>query len=75
MNIAPHQAEVDENEYVPFVLADYIDNPVSLARIEKGLTRRQLAERLGVAVGYLGRVERQDEVTAELLARVRKVLE
>ncbi|MCX7176718.1 MAG: helix-turn-helix transcriptional regulator [Proteobacteria bacterium] len=74
MNKTPHQVEGDENEYVPFVLADYIHNPVSLARIENRLTRKQLAERLGITVGYLGKIERQDEVKPALVDRVSEAI-
>ena len=32
-----------EQAYVPFVLEDYVDNPVALARIKVGITQEQLA--------------------------------
>lgn len=67
-------AKKDE-EYVPFVLGDYVDNPVALARMTAHLTQKELAERLGVTQAYISKVERQDQVTPQLLARVNAALE
>jgi len=62
------------NEYVPFVLEDYVDNPVALARMKAHLTQNELAERLGVTQAYISKVERQDKVTPLLLSRVKAAL-
>jgi DNA-binding XRE family transcriptional regulator len=61
-------------EYVPFILEDYIDNPVALTRMKANMTQKELAERLGVTQAYISKVERQDKVTPQLLARVRAAL-
>ena len=61
-------------EYVPFVLEDYIDNPVALARMSAHMTQKELAERLGVTQAYISKVERQDKVTPLLLSRVKAAL-
>ncbi|MCZ2174107.1 MAG: helix-turn-helix domain-containing protein [Burkholderiales bacterium] len=62
------------DEYVPFVLEDYVDNPVALARIKAHLTQQELAERLGVSQAYISKIERQDKITPALLDRVAKAI-
>lgn len=61
----------DEKVYEPFVLEDYVDNPVALARIKAGITQEQLAQFLGVSQAYVSQIERRDTVTNKLLERVR----
>lgn len=73
-NELAHKGKSSDDEFVPFVLEDYVDNPVALARMKAHLTQEQLAERLGVSQAYVSKIERQDKVTAKLLERVRKVL-
>ena len=63
------------DEYVPFVLEDYVDNPAALARMKAHLTQKELAERLGVTQAYISNVERQDKVTPQLLARVKAAIQ
>lgn len=65
---------VANDEYVPFVLEDYVDNPIALARMKAHLTQKQLAERLGVTQAYISKVERQDKATPALLDRVTKAI-
>ena len=38
-------------EYVPFVLDDYVDNPVALARMKAHITQKELAQRLAERLG------------------------
>lgn len=64
----------DEQAYVPFVLEDYVDNPVAIARIKAGITQGQLAQRLGVSQAYISQVERRTNVTNKMLERVRTAL-
>ncbi len=61
-------------DYVPFVLEDYVDNPVSVARIKAGLSQAELAERLGVSQAYISKVEAQEKVSAKLMQRVSEAL-
>lgn len=61
-------------QYVPFVLEDYVGNPVALARMKAHLTQKQLAECMGVSQAYISKVERQDEVTPALLGRAIKAM-
>ena len=65
----------DDDDYVPFDPADYIDNPVALARLKAHVRQKELAELLGVTQAYISKVENQDAVSPRLLARVREALE
>ena len=65
---------INDDEFVPFELEDYVDNPVALARMKSHLTQAQLAERMEVSQAYVSKIERQDNVTAKLLVRVKKAL-
>ena len=60
----------DDDEYVPFVLENYVDNPVALARMKAHITQKELAERMGVTQAYISKTERQGKVTPKLLERV-----
>ena len=67
-------AAEDDDEYIPFVLEDYVNNPVALARMKAHITQKELAERMGVSQAYISKIERQEKVTPKLLARVRELL-
>jgi len=69
-----HPKGKSDDDYVPFVLEDYVDNPVALARMKAHLTQIELAERLGVSQAYISKIERQDKVTPQLMARVKMAL-
>ena len=60
-----------EQAYEPFILEDYVDNPVALARIKAGITQEQLAQRLGVSQAYVSQLERRSHLTNKMLERVR----
>ncbi len=59
-----------DDEYTPFELEDYVDNPVALARIKAHLSQQELAKRMGVSQACISKVENQDKVTPKLLDRV-----
>lgn len=61
-------------DYAPFVLEDYVQNPVALARIKAHLTQQEIAERLGVSQAYISKIERQHKVTPQLLERITKAI-
>lgn len=63
-----------ENDYAPFQVEDYVDNPVALARIKARVSQSELARRLGVSQAYISKIERQDRVTENLLGRVTTAL-
>ena len=60
-----------EQAYEPFILEDYVDNPVALARIKAGITQEQLAQRLSVSQAYVSQLERRSHLTNKMLERVR----
>lgn len=66
---------VEQDDYIPFMLEDYVDNPVALARIKARMTQDQLAQRLGVSQAYVSKLEKQTKVTAKVLTKVRGALE
>ena len=68
-------AGAEQDDYVPFELEDYVDNPVALARIKARMTQDQLAQRLGVSQAYISKLEKQAKVTSKVLANVRAALE
>lgn len=63
-----------DDDYVPFDPADYVDNPVALARIKAHLTQKELAKRMNVTQAYISKIERQDKVTVKLLQKVKEAL-
>lgn len=67
--------EPNDDEFVPFILSDYIKNPIRVMRIEAGLSQSQFARRLGVSQGYVSRIEgRHFKVSDSLLNRARAAL-
>ena len=63
-----------KDNYVPFVLEEYIDNPIALARIKAGITQLELAERLEVSQAYISKLERQLSLSPKILKKVHAVL-
>jgi len=63
------------NDYIPFKLSNYIDNPVALARINAGITQEELAKRMKVTQVYISRLEAQSNVTAKILRKVKTAIE
>lgn len=72
--LAACEASQDET-YEPFVLEDYVDNPIALARIKAGITQEQLAQRLGVSQAYVSQIERRNNVTNKMLERVHSAIQ
>ncbi len=69
--IAGREVAADKgNGYVPFIVEDYVSNPVSLARIRANVTQEQLAERMGVSQAYVSKIEHQTRVTGKLLTKI-----
>jgi len=62
-------------DYVPFELTDYVDNPVALARINTGITQEELAKRMNVTQAYISKLEAQSKVTAKVLKKIKAALE
>jgi len=69
------QPKTKDDEYVPFVLSDYIKNPIRVARVEAGFTQAELARRLVVSQGYVSKIESENfKVTSTLLDRVTQAI-
>jgi len=62
-------------DYVPFELTDYVDNPVALARINAGITQEELAKRMKVTQAYISKIEAQSKITAKVLKKVKAAIE
>lgn len=62
-------------DYVTFDPADYIDNPIALARIKAGMTQEELAQRMKVTQAYISKIEAQNKVTAKMLHKIKTALE
>ncbi len=63
-------AHAPSEEYEPFKVDDYVDNPVALARIQAKVTQEELAEAMGVTQAYISRIEHQNSVSAKVLVKV-----
>jgi len=64
----------EDTDYVPFVLEDYIENPVALSRMKAHVTQKALAESMGVSQAYISKLEVQSKVTAKTLKKVSDAL-
>ncbi|HLB57083.1 MAG TPA: helix-turn-helix transcriptional regulator [Coxiellaceae bacterium] len=62
-----------ENDYVSFDPADYVDNPVALARINAGMTQKELAKHLQVTQAYISKIENQDKVSPKILKKIKEI--
>jgi predicted transcriptional regulator len=65
---------LEQDDYVPFVIEDYIDNPVALARMKAHVTQAALAEAMKVSQAYISKLEAQKTVSAKVLSKVNKAL-
>lgn len=65
---------INDDEYVGFDPADYVSNPVALARINANLTQEELAQKMEVSQAYISKIENQPKVSAKLLTKVKKLL-
>jgi predicted transcriptional regulator len=65
---------LSDDDYVPFDPADYVDNPVALARIKAHVRQKELADRLGVSQAYISKLESQTKVSPETMMRVNAAL-
>jgi len=65
----------EQDEFIPFKLDDYIQNPIRVARIQANLSQQELAERLNVTQGYISRIEgRSFKVSDKLMHKIKSVL-
>lgn len=64
----------EKNDYVPFNVENYVDNPIALARIKARITQEELAKYMKVTQAYISKVERQGKVSGKLLAKVKEAI-
>lgn len=64
----------NDEDYVPFELTDYVDNPIALARINAGISQEALAKHMKVTQAYISKIESQSKVTAKVLKKVNDAL-
>jgi ribosome-binding protein aMBF1 (putative translation factor) len=64
-----------KDDYVNFDPADYVDNPIALARIKKNMTQEELAKRMNVTQAYISKIETKSKVTAKMLQKVKNALD
>jgi DNA-binding XRE family transcriptional regulator len=67
-------SEFDNNEFVPFIMSDYIKNPLRIMRIEAGFTQKQLAKLMKLTQGYISRMEARGTHVPESLLNKAKVI-
>ena len=67
------KAELSEKlstDYEPFILEEYIQNPVALARMKAQVTQKALAKAMHVSQAYISQLEIQKAVTPKTLDKV-----
>ncbi len=62
------------DDFVPFTLEDYVDNPVAFARIQARITQAELARRMNVSQAYVSKIEAQAKASNKMLAKVNAAL-
>ncbi len=63
-----------KDDYIAFDPANYIKNPIALARIKIGMTQAELAVRAGVTQAYVSKIERQELPSPKVVLRFRRAL-
>jgi len=65
------QLAADDEELIPFDVADYITNPLKAVRIDAGMTQTELADLLKVSQAYIAKIEAPSyKPTDKLMKRV-----
>ena len=64
-----------EEDYVDFDPADYVDNPVALARMKAQVKQVDLARHMKVTQSYISKLEHADQVSGEALQKVKAALQ
>ncbi len=64
-----------EEDYVDFDPADYVDNPVALARMKAQVKQVDLARHMKVTQSYISKLEHADQVSDEAMQKVRAALQ
>jgi len=56
-------------DYIAFDPANYVNNPIALARIHAGLSQSELAARANVTQAYVSKIERQEDVSPKVILK------
>ncbi|HHD63341.1 MAG TPA: XRE family transcriptional regulator [Desulfobulbaceae bacterium] len=64
-----------KEDYVDFDPADYVDNPVALARMKAQIKQVDLARHMRVTQSYISKLEHADQVSDEALQKVKAALQ
>jgi len=73
--LAGLEAWADQKEdYIDFDPADYVDNPVALARMKAQVKQIDLARHMKVTQSYISKLEHADQVSDEALQKVQAAL-
>lgn len=62
------------HQYVPFILEDYVKNPLALARINAGVSQKELAKLLKVSQAYISKIESSNKVSAKVILSVNQAI-
>jgi len=65
----------EEEDYVDFDAADYVDSPVALARMKARVKQIDLARQMQVPSSYISKLEHADQVPDEALQKVQGALQ
>lgn len=63
-----------KEDYVDFDPADYVENPVALARLQAQVKQADLAQYMKVTQSYISKLEHADHVSEEALRKVKTAL-
>ena len=64
-----------EEDYVDFDPADYVDNPVALAQMRAQVKQIDLARHMKVTQSYISKLEHADQVSDEAMQKVQAALQ
>ena len=64
-----------EEDYVDFDPADYVDNPVALARMKAQVKQIDLARQMKGTQSYISKLEHADQVSDEAMRKVQAALQ
>ena len=64
----------EQEDYVNFDPADYVENPVALARLQAQVKQVDLARHMKVTQSYISKLEYADHVSDEALQKIKAAL-
>lgn len=70
-----YNQESSKETYLPFKLENYVRNPAALARINAGVTQKELSELLNVSQAYISKIEGNEHVSAKTMLKIQQALD